>query len=83
MYGSFKEASSPPNNLTFPLDIMHTIALQGTPDHPWSLYEGHAGLLNLYTDLVVNPNPSTARFPVFEMGVEGGASGAAAVGTEE
>lgn len=55
-------------------DRLHTSTLpyyitaqQGTPDHPWSLYEGHAGLLSLYTDLVVNPHPSTARLPGFEM----------------
>jgi hypothetical protein len=40
---------------------------QDTPNHPLSLFEGHTGLLALYTDLLVG-DPSLARFPAFEMG---------------
>lgn len=46
---------------------------QGTPDHPMSLFEGHTGLLALYTDLLMG-NPSLARFPAFEMGSVAGAA---------
>jgi len=48
---------------------------QDTPDHPLSLFEGHTGLLALYTDLLVG-DPSLARFPAFEMRpVTAGAAG--------
>lgn len=48
---------------------------QGTPDHPMSLFEGHTGLLALYTDLLVG-NPGLTHFPAFEMGsIAGGWAG--------
>lgn len=43
---------------------------QDTPDHPLSLFEGHAGLLSLCTNLLVG-DPRLARFPAFEMGPVG------------
>lgn len=61
--------------MIFPPSIVHGTGQQGTPDHPWSLFEGHAGLLTLYTDLVLSPHPETARFPAVEMGVGGVAGG--------
>ena len=51
------------------------VGQQGTPDHPYSLFEGLGGLLNLYIDLVLNPHPASARFPAVEMGVAGVAAG--------
>ncbi len=53
---------------------------QGMPDHPYSLFEGHAGLLMLYADLVLG-DPRTARFPAVEMG--GSGAGAQGKGVEE
>jgi len=53
---------------------------QDTPDHPLSFFEGHTGLLALYTDLLVG-DPSLARFPAFEMGPV--AAGAAGEGVEQ
>ena len=38
---------------------------QAMPDHPWSLFEGHAGLVSLYFDLL--NNPSEAKFPAVEI----------------
>lgn len=48
---------------------------QGTPHHPWSLFEGLGGLLALYTDLVLNPHPTSARFPAVAMGAAAGVGG--------
>ncbi len=37
---------------------------QGSPDHPWSLYEGRLGTLCFYQDCL---DPAGARFPAFEI----------------
>lgn len=42
-------------------------AHQRRPDAPYSLFEGHAGLLCLYTDITIG-DPARARFPAVEMG---------------
>jgi hypothetical protein len=41
------------------------VSQQGTPDSPFSLFEGQAGLLSLYYDLIHGPMQS--RFPCVEL----------------
>lgn len=56
---------------------------QRTPDHPWSLFEGLAGLMCLYTDLVVG-QPEMAVFPAVEIfGPNGGGGGGGLEGMKE
>ena len=42
-------------------------AHQRRPDNPYSLFEDHAGLMCLYTDLTLG-DPARARLPAVEMG---------------